>query len=313
MRGASMGEISVGGAISEGFSLIRRAPVTVLVWGAVQAGLAVLVFAVLSPVYIAVAEAVRAGAAGGAGAQALATNPALAQVQGLSYLLDLVELGVGVVLYCAAFRAVLHPERGQFAYLRIGMSELYLGALWVGAYIALFIGLLAVVVGVAIVVGIFAVLHLVAVAVGIAVLATLILIAGLLYVALRFSLVGPMIVDDGKFHFEEAWALTRGHVLRLFLILLVLGLAAMAGGLVLSILFVAIGVGGLAAVAGGFGNLQGFFQQPIGAIIARLSPVLVLGVLIWIPYVGCMNAIIMAPWARAYRDLKPVDVAAAFA
>jgi hypothetical protein len=308
-----MAELSVGAAVGEGFALIRRSPATVLIWGLAQVGLAAVVFAVLSPVYIAMFDAFRAGATG-AGPEAFQSmNPAVMQTQGLSYIVDLFEVAVASVMYCAAYRAVLHPDQSQFGYLRVGMSELYVGALLIGGYMAFFIGLLVIALVVGIIVGIFAVMHLVAVAILLAVAAGIGVVAAAFYLALRFSLIGPMIVDDGKFHFEDAWALTRGHVLQLLMVGLVLVLIVIAAEIVLGIVFVALGVGGLAALAGGLGNLPTFFQQPASAVFVRLSPLLVVAALIWIPVAGGMNAILLTPWARVYRELKPTDVSATFA
>jgi hypothetical protein len=309
-----MAELSVGAAVGEGFALIRRSPATVLIWGLAQVGLLAVVFAVLSPVYIAMFDAVRAGAAG-ADPQAIqqSMNPAVMQTQSLSYLVDLFEVAVASVMYCAAYRAVLHPDQSQFGYLRVGMSELYVGALLIGGYMAFFIGLLIIALVVGIIVGIFAVMHLVAVAILLGVAAAIAVVVAAFYLALRFSLIGPMIVDDGKFHFEDAWALTRGHVLQLLMVGLVLVLIVIAAEIVLGIVFVALGVGGLAALAGGLGNLPTFFQQPASAVFVRLSPLLVVAALIWIPVAGGMNAILLAPWARVYRELKPTDVSATFA
>jgi len=311
-----MAEVSVGAAVGEGFALIRRAPATVLIWGFAQVGLLAVVFAVLSPVYAAMFEAFRTAAATGAGAGAGAfqsMNPAVMQTQGLSYLVDIVEVGFAAVLYCAAYRAVLHPEQNRFGYLRVGMPELYIGALLIGAYFAFFIGVLIIVLVVGIIVAILAVMHLWPAAIVLGIVGLIAVLVGAVYVALRFSLIGPMIVDDGKFHFEDALALTRGHVLQLLLVALVLFLVVLAAEIVLGIVFVAIGLGGLAALAGGLGNLPTFFQQPPGMIFARLSPLLVIEALIWIPVAGAMNAILITPWARAYRDLKPLDVSATFA
>jgi hypothetical protein len=308
-----MAEISVGAAVGEGFALIRRAPATVLIWGLAQVGLLAVVFAVLSPLYAAMFEAFRAGATG-AGAGAFQTmNPAVMQTQGLTYLVDVVEVGFAAVMYCAAYRAVLHPERSRFGYLRVGMPELYVGALLIGAYFVFFIGLLIIAVIVGIIVAIFAVMHLWPAAIAFGVVGAIAVIVAAVYIALRFSLIGPMIVDDGKFHFEDAWALTRGHVLSLLLVALVLFLVVLAAEIVLGLVFVAIGLGGLSALAGGLGNVPTFFQQPAGTIFARLSPLLVVAAVIWIPVAGAMNAILLTPWARVYRDLQPTDVSATFA
>jgi hypothetical protein len=193
------------------------------------------------------------------------------------------------------------------------MPELYIGALLIGAYFVFFIGILIIAIVVGIVVAIFAVMHLWPVAIALGIVGLIAVLAASVYVGLRFSLIGPMIVDDGKFHFEDAWALTRGHVLQLFLVALVLVLVVLAAEIVVGLVFVALGLGGLAALAGGLGNVPTLFQQPAGTILARLSPLLVVAAMIWIPVAGAMNAILFAPWARAYRDLKPTDVSAAFA
>jgi hypothetical protein len=48
-------------------------------------------------------------------------------------------------------------------------------------------------------------------------------------------------------------------------------------------------------------------------LFARLGPILVVAAVIWVPFIGGMAAIMAAPWARAYRDLQPPDLAATFA
>ena len=48
-------------------------------------------------------------------------------------------------------------------------------------------------------------------------------------------------------------------------------------------------------------------------LLSRLGPVLAIAAIIWIPFVGALAAIMAAPWARAFRDLQPPDLAATFA
>jgi len=57
-----MAEIAVGGAINEGFSLIRRNPGSVLLWGLARMALAGGVIALYAPVYFALYQAARSGA-----------------------------------------------------------------------------------------------------------------------------------------------------------------------------------------------------------------------------------------------------------
>lgn len=303
-----MAEIAVGGAINEGFSLIRRHPGSVLLWGLARMALAAAVVALYVPVYFSVFQAARAGA----GVAAFQSNPQLMQAQSLSYIFNILQLGVSAVISCAAFRAVLHPERSRFAYLRVGAVEFYVAVLLIGAGFVLGVGLIGVILVAAIVIALLSVMHLVVVAVIVGILATIAAVAAAIYFGLRFSMVGPMIVEDGKFHLGESWALTKGHVGSLFMIGLLLFVVAIVAEIILLIVLAAVGAGAVAAIAGGFQNLPVFFQQPPQVLLSRLGPVLIIAAIIWIPFVGCLTAIMAAPWARAYRDLQPPDLAATF-
>jgi hypothetical protein len=304
-----MAEISVGGAVGEGFALIRSHPLVVALWGLARIAPVLATYALLAPFYFSVFEAARAGA----GAAAFQANPQLMQVQSLSYVIEILQLGVYAVVYCAVLRAVLHPERSQFAFLRVGAPEFFVFILLIGASFAIGFGLILAVIVAGIIVGILVVAHLVWIAVLVGVLAGLALIVALIYAALRFSLVGPMIVDDGQFHLGESWTLTRGRVGSLFMVGLVLGVTVVIAEIILLIVFVALGVGVLAAIAGGLQNLPTLFQQPPQSLLSRLAPILAVVALIWVPFTGGVSAIVSAPWARAYRDLKPPDLAATFA
>jgi hypothetical protein len=304
-----MAEIAVGGAINEGFSLIRRHPGSVLIWGVARIALSVAVVALYAPVYFSIFQAVRAGA----GPAAFQGNPQILQMQSLSYLIDIVQLFISALIWCAVFRSVLHPEQSRFAYLRVGATEFFVAVLLLGAGFVFGIGLIGVILVSAIVIALLAVMHLVWLAVIVGILAAIALLIALIYFGLRFSMVGPMIVEDGKFHLGESWALTRGHVGSLFMIGLLIFVVALIAEIVLGIVLVAIGAGALAAIAGGFQNVPVLFQEPPQVIFARLGPILIIAAVLWIPFVGCLAAITAAPWARAYRDLQPPDLAATFA
>jgi hypothetical protein len=308
-KGRGMAQIAVGGAINEGFSLIRRHPGSVLLWGLARMALAVGVFALYAPVYFAIVQAARSGA----GPAALQGNPQLLQAQSLSYLLNIVQLVLSAVISCAVFRAVLHPEQSRFAYLRVGATEFFVAVLLLGAGFAFGVGLIGVILVAAIVIALLAVMHLVWAAVIVGILATIAALVAVVYVGLRFSMVGPMIVEDGKFHLGESWSLTKGHVGSLFSIGLLIFVVAIVAEIVLVILLVAIGAGALTAIAGGLHNIPVLFQEPPQVLFARLGPILVIAAILWIPFVGALSAIMAAPWARAYRDLAPPDLAATFA
>lgn len=306
-------EISIGGAVGEGFGLIRNKPVTVLVWGLIQGGFFVLLFAIMLAIYapiIAMATHSRPGAA---------PDPAMLQTmtqgQSMIYLFDLVSFLFSAVTYCAVWRAVLKPDQGRFAYLRIGAAELYLALIVLVGSFAFGIGLVVAMIPIAIVVGILIGTHQIAAAIIFGVIAGIAAFCGLIYVLLRLSLVGPMTVDEGQLRFAEAWALTRGKVAGLLAVALVLFAVIIALEIVIGLFMVLIGVGGLAALAGGLRNVPTLFQTlpPMG-VAGKLAPLLAALVLLWIPLSGAIMAIVGAPWARAYLDLKPPrDIASTFA
>src|SRR5262249_6696520 len=104
-----------------------------------------------------------------------------------------------------------------------------------------------------------------------------------LLVALRFAFVGPMIVDDGKFHLFESWRLTRGRFGSLFLIALgVFGILLAAELVIGAIIF----IGGGAAMVGSLGGLdrlEAFFRQPPTAILAAAAPFAAVFAVLMIP------------------------------
>ena len=306
-----MARISIGEALEEGFLLIRRRPVSVLTWGAVRTGLAAGVFSLMAPFYGSVFTQMLNRARTG-----VSTPPDVSSIvgmQSLNYLLSLVGVGVSVMLYCAVFRAVLHPDQRRFAYLRLGAAEMFLIVLAIGAYIGLFVVMLVTFIPVGIIVAVSIAAHAGAVGVALAFVAAIAAVVLLFWLMFRLSMIGPMTVQDGKFHLMDAWALTRGHAGSLFLIFLCLVVILIVIEAVIGAVIVALGLGVLGQAAGGLQNLPTFFNQSPARIIASVAPALIaLGVLT-IPVSGALVAIIGAPWARAYRDLAQPDVAATFA
>jgi hypothetical protein len=304
-----MADISIGAAVGAGFGLIRRRPLSVLAWGAVRVGLQLAAFALLAPYYLGIYGSMLQGLANGAGPMAGLLSPQaqqMQQVQGLVQLVNLAQLLVSMVVYCAVFRAVLHPERSSFAYLRIGPPELFLVVLAFAAFIALFVGLLVITIPVAIVIGVtVAVTHggSAAALALIPIVVLALLVAGV-FVGLRFAFVGPMMVQDGKFHLFESWTATRGRVGSLFLIgLSLFGLLLLIDILLLAIVF-ALGAAAVQSL-GGLSQVAAQLRASPQALIGRLAPLLAVYALLQIPIGGCLSAIAGAPWAKAYSDLQP--------
>jgi len=297
-----MANISVGAAIGSGFGLIARRPLSVVVWGLLPMIFQVTMLAIVAPAYLEMFSQLRSGASP---VQAMA-SPQMSQISGIVQLLNLAQLAISAVIYCAVFRAVLHPERSSFAYLRAGAEEFFVGVLIFGGSIALFLALLVLMIPIIIVaaiVGVAAHGSAAATVILFPILFLVIMIA-LLIVGLRFTFVGPMIVADGKFHLFESWTMTRGHVGSLFLIGLGLFGVFLLFEIVLIAVFIGLGAGAI-GMLGGLEAARTAFEQSPQAALMRILPLLAVYLVLMIPVSGCMIAIGGAPWAKAYQDLLP--------
>ena len=65
-------------------------------------------FALMGPMYVSLFSAF--AQSGGAPPDPQMLRPELMQMQGLSWIANIIGLAANSVLYCAGFRAVLHPD-----------------------------------------------------------------------------------------------------------------------------------------------------------------------------------------------------------
>jgi hypothetical protein len=282
----------------------------VLAWGLLRFVFAATLLAIYAPVMLSIfTEAMQNAQAGGDASQSQAQVAQMMShvmiIQGANFLAQVVGLLLSAVIYCAICRAVVHPERGAFAYLRVGGPEFFVAILSFAAGIVAFIGIMICMIPFVIVIAVLAAQKLfVAMAVVIA-LAVLALFVALIYVLLRLVFVIPMMVDDGQFHLFDAWSLTKGHVGSLFVIGLCLVGIAIAAELVVATLGFSVVRAAVIGHALTRDSLQAFLALGPAAIVSRLAPWLIIGAVVAIPLEGCVMAIFMAPWARAYRDVAP--------
>ena len=314
-----MAGLSIGDAVGAGFGVIRRRPMSVLAWGVVQLAIAAMTLSVFGSFFIDLALQALSNVQASAGSKVPVAMPMstdmiqrMMGMQSISMLLNLGGVLVRSVIYCAVIRAVLHPEQGRFAYLRIGSAELFVTILTIAAFFALTLAIIAPMLVIGLIVAGLAAAHAGTAAAIVGILGVIATLVALAYVALRLSLVAPMIVDDGKMHLLDAWALTRRHAGGLFMIALCLFAILIAAEIVIGLLALIVGLGALGSVAGGLPGLRTFFQQPPAAIFSSLTPLLIIGGMVSVPLTGCSFAITGAPWARAYRDLSGPDLAATF-
>ncbi|HEV7287171.1 hypothetical protein [Sphingomonas sp.] len=198
--------LSVGRILEGAFGLLRERYVAVAVWtGIYLAGNIALMLSFGSMFGIATNTAV-------------ATDPsAVIGAMIPVYLISFVMGLVGIVLYAAAMRAVLRPEAGGLAYLRLGMDELRLLGLVI----------LFGIVGFVLMVGFMILLGLLGVgaAMGsqssggtviVMIVGMIALFAVMLYFIVRFSLAFPLTLHRGRITLGEAWRLSRGRFWTLF-------------------------------------------------------------------------------------------------
>jgi hypothetical protein len=308
-----MARFSATGAATSGFGLIGREPLAVLVWG-----LVVLVVLVLPcfglawtvvPDFVSFAKLTEAPSGDASGQAAISQ---MMQLQSKMMLFNLLYwvggTGVKAVLAAAVFRAVLEPSQKGFAYLKLGARELWL------ALVSLVMGVLAYMacMAAAIVVALCAAMAYFvgvqsgqAAGVGACILVAVILglaaTGALIWAALRLSMAGPMSFSERKFLLFESWTFTRGQAWPLLGMVLLLGLIIIALELVL---YTVLGVGFVAFGLKLVTQMQTMTGQPPEAWLRLLWPYVAAFAFIGSLLSGPAMALVFAPWATAYRDLK---------
>jgi hypothetical protein len=302
--------IAVTQAAFAGFGVLRRKPWAPLVWSVLYVGVMSGAFLLLGAAFIkALGKLATLG-------PKTTVHPAeilalLAAVAGGYLLLIVVVWVISAIINMAVVRAVLEPEAGAFAYLRLGPAELWLML----ANFVLFILYTLVSMALAIPVSLasaIAVLGWRGAAPFISLPAQLITWGVTLWLGLRFCMVAPMIFSERRFRLFESWSFTRGHVWRLFGV----GVVMVAASAVLYLALVAVGlavawpmVGQLASLGG---TPQTFFAQSPQQIWRELAPFMALyAALLWIGST-ILLPVFFAPWPEAYRQLTRSHLAATF-
>jgi hypothetical protein len=306
-----MAGFSASTAILSGFRLVGRHPGVVLVWGLAYVLVALVPLLVLFwgdlptllGLYAKIMQSLMAGVA------PAANDPDLARQQGLLAAFEFSQLGLNLLavtlVSCAIYRAVLEPERKAFAYLRVGLQELWV----IASTLALVVVLVAVLIASSAAVG------LVGQAVGAgAWIGGLILfltscgaIALVIWVALRLSLAAPMSFAERRFRLTEAWPLTHGQGWRLFGV--ALGLASMIL-LIQMVLATLSQVMGLGSSLARIDDLRAFLANP-AADLAHMGPSLAGLALMQVLVSALSFTLWAAPFAEIYRELSAARAAPA--
>jgi hypothetical protein len=319
-----MAEIDVGDAAMAGVRMITRQPFSVLTWGLLMAILVGLLFLVFGGGLAATISSIVTSSSAGATPTAAEIFGLIAGAFGFLFLLVVGAQLLDLVIRAAAMRAELQPEAHSFAYLRFGSQELWLLAaslvFWMvmlGANIAMSIPV-AIISAVSTIGSVSAASQgapdfgAMAGAAGVRLIGQLIILAVSIWLWLRLSLGVVMTFRDQQFRLFESWALTRGHVWRMFLTMLLVFLMLLAVSLVLwTIGLIAVGATVFSAVAP---DPKAFFSRPPAEWMAALTPVFVVFLIGIVVSVGVGNALIWGAVARMWRQLNPdADVAKTFA
>jgi hypothetical protein len=323
----TMADFSISDALGSGFGLLGRRPVSVLVWGLVSlivgAALPLALFGSgLVTDYLALFRSFRPGMASPPPAQMMQLMaPLQAKMMVLQPIMLVVTLLVQSVVGAAVFRAVLEPRNRGLAYLRLGARELWLVLVnFVTRVLAVILIMALAVAGLIIGFALNAVFEgqhldwatrsIVFVVLGLA------LAAVLVGVCVRFSMAWPMTFADGQFRLFESWGLTRGHGWKLFGLALLLAIIS----IVVVLVFEAVAAVFFILAVGGthwdpFAALQ-LMQTPQSLLTPGFEVGLAVGGLVAAYLTGALYAITVAPWAAAYRGLRPppaADASAVFA
>jgi hypothetical protein len=310
-----MARFSVTDAAVAGFGVIRREPLAVLTWGLAILVVAVLpmaglIWAIFPQFFDLVREAESQTSAATPGDPAMIGR--IMQVQSQMMVLNVLTSVGGVALQAvlagAVFRVVLEPDQRRFAFLRVGGQELWLGLLYlvlgILTYIAFLVAMLAVALlaGIAYLIGSSAGTGAGVVAcVVVAIVAGLGAYAALIWAMLRLSMAGPMSFAERKFLLFESWAFTRGQAGALFGMALLVGLILIALELVIFALF---GVGMFAVGARLLPQFQALEHQPPAGWARVLWPFVGVAAVVGSFLTAGVMALLFAPWATAYRDLR---------
>ena len=301
-----MASLSVSAAAGAGFKLIGKRPLSVLAWGLfyvlVGVAPALAMFSAAAPNFM---DVIRYASAHHGGRPLTEMISALqGQMLFAHPIVHLLSTVVKTMGCAAVFRAVLEPRKSSFAYLRLGMQEVWIFLVTLVEAILVGIGILvAILVSALIVGGLASAVSETAGAIAAAVLGVVVLVAAC-WVLLRLSMAQLISFDEREFRLFESWKLTRGHAWSLFLLALLLIVIAIAAELLFSAVLA------VAAMASGVENMfthdaiEAFMRQPPATLLRTVAPYLAVFGLVLAFLLGVTQAVFLAPWAAAYQMLK---------
>lgn len=199
--------LTVGKIVGGAFRLVKEKPVAVVIWSLTYLVSIGLAFFIIGRSFSTLATANK---------DPNAAMQQMTSMMGSIFLLDFAILILMVVLFTATQRAVLRPEQGGLAYMRLGMDELKMFALAFVMIIAFYIFMIVVMIVMMLVAGALAVAGGPAAAAISAIIMVCALVAAAFWFMVRVSLMFPLTMLTGNIAIGEGWRLSRGHFWTLF-------------------------------------------------------------------------------------------------
>jgi hypothetical protein len=282
---------SIGRALSDGLGLIIKKPVAILVWGVVLILPTIIGLMAFAPMMQAAAD------------PATVDWDMMLQAQGWSGLSNVAGILACAVVGAAVIRVVLKPARGALGGLRLGLEEFY----YILVQVVIVIGVcLAVMLVLALAGALAMAARSLPDGIRIAIWIILGVVATLfsLWMWARTGLISVATVERRELAFEAGWAATRGQTVRLIIMGLISWiLSCVVFGLIMVVAFLPLMLMGVTANWSDWETaIPDWSALPISAWIA--GGALLVGVILGS---GAMAAIAYAPWASAWRQLRPVE------
>lgn len=201
--------LSVGTIIGGAFRPVRERPAAVLAWAAVY-------FLATVAMTLAMRPFARAQATMMNGGDAQAALAGLQAMFGGAMLIQLGFFAIYMVLFAAALRAVLRPQEGGFAFIRLGADELRLIGLTIFMVFCFYFGFVVVAIVLTLIVALFAAAGGIGAAMIAGILEMIVLLCLFVWLSVRLSLALPLTFLRRTFVLAESWRLTRGRFWTLF-------------------------------------------------------------------------------------------------
>lgn len=285
-------------AAFEGFRVVRRKPLVLLWWSAFYLVSFALIFLVAAGPIAGLMAAASDLENMGPGATPEDFEPIMMAYASILPLVVPLGILIGAVLSAAVARSVLEPGKSAFGYLRIGMDEVRVAV--VSLVLSIVIGLAAMVsFGIAGFVAGFLTAADVPGAPLIMVLVFLAAAAFMIWLSVRLSLAIPITVAEKKFAFFDSFKVTGGRIWSLIGMAVIAFVMTMVVGILTSIVFFPITMGLGATID--WQSLEGMGAM---GIIQAVGPMIFVAIVLQAIASSLSAAVMYAPFAAAYRDLK---------